>query len=193
MRKRNRSSGFSILELLVSILIMGVMVAATLARMQPTIQQMHANSAAYLIEGQMRLARQTSIAQRRDIVIQFLGTNQVTVTRQEIPAGTTVLSNVFLSPTVQFMLLGNGDTPDGFGDGAAVCFTYIPPAGTCTIPPIIQFQSDGTLIDGNGNQLDGTIFIGVANIPTSARAITILGTTGQVRMYHATGSGWIQQ
>ncbi len=191
MRKRNRSSGFNILELLVSMLIMGVMVAATLAEMQPTIQQMHANSAAYLVEGQMRLARQMSIAQRRDIVVQFLGNNQITLTRQEIPAGTTVLSNVFLPPTVKYMLFAaNGDTPDAFGNALDICFGSLP---GCPNPPIMQFQSDGTFIDGNGNQLNGTIFIGVANMSTTARAITILGATGQVRMYHATGKGWIQQ
>ncbi len=183
------------IELLASMLIMGIMVAATLAEMQPTLQQFHANSAAYLVEGQMRLARQTAIAERRDIMFAVVGTNEITLTIQGIPAGTTLLSKVFLPPTVQFLLFaGNGDTPDAFGNAGTVCFNYIPPpTGTCSNPPIIQFQSDGTLIDGNGNQLDGTIFMGVSNIPTSARAVTILGTTGQVRMYHGTGKGWIQQ
>lgn len=195
MRKRNRSGGFSMVELLVSVLVMGVMVAATLAEMQPTLQQFHANSAAYLIEGQMRLARQTAIAQRRDIVFAVVGNNKITLTIQNIPAGTTLLSKVLLPPTVTFQqFAGNGDTPDAFGNAATPCFNYIPPpAGSCSNPPIIQFQSDGTLIDGAGNQLDGSIFIGVANIPTTARAVTILGATGQVRMYHGTGKGWIQQ
>lgn len=174
-----------------SVLVMAVMVAATLLEMQPTIQQMHANSGVYLLQGQMRLARQMSIAQRRDIVIQFIGTNEVKLIRQEIPAGTTVLSDVFLPPTVQYMLFAaNGDTPDAFGNALTICFGSAP---GCPNPPIMQFQSDGTLIDGNGNQLNGTVFIGVSNIPTTGRAVTILGATGQIRMYHATGSGWVQQ
>lgn len=194
-RKQNGSRGFSILELLVSVLVMGVMVAATLAEMQPTVQQFRANSGAYMVEGQMRLARQTAIAQRRDVILTFTGNNQATLTIQNIPAGTTVLSNFFLPPTVVFMQwAANGDTPDAFGDALPVCFNYSPaPVGACSNPPVIQFQSDGTLIDANGNQLNGSIFLGVSNIPTTARAITILGATGQVRMYHATGSGWIQQ
>ncbi len=195
MRTKNPSSGYTMLELLVSVLVMGVMVAATLAEMQPTLQQFHANSAAYLVEGQMRLARQTAIAQRRDVVLAFVGNNEITLTIQNIPAGTTVLSNVFLPPTVTFLqFAGNGDTPDAFGDSGATCFNYVPPpTGSCSNPPIIQFQSDGTLIDGNGNQLDGSIFIGVTNMSTTARAVTILGATGQVRMYHGTGAGWVQQ
>jgi prepilin-type N-terminal cleavage/methylation domain-containing protein len=195
MRTKNPSSGFSMVELLVSVLIMGVMVAATLAEMQPTLQQFHANSSAYLVEGQLRLARQTAIAQRRDVLLTFTGTNQITLTIQNIPAGTTVLSKVFLSPTVTFLqFAGNGDTPDAFGDSGVTCFNYIPPpTGSCSNPPIIQFQSDGTLIDGNGNQLDGSIFMGVTNMATTARAVTILGATGQVRMYHGTGHGWVQQ
>jgi type II secretory pathway pseudopilin PulG len=194
-RKRNPAAGFNILELLVSVLVMGVMVAATIAEMQPTLQQFHANSAAYMVEGELRLARQTAIAQRRDIVFATVGNNEITLTIQGIPAGTTILSKVFLPPTIQFLqFAGNGDTPDAFGDAATVCFNYTPPpTGSCSNPPIIQFQSDGTLIDGNGNQLNGTIFIGVTNIPTTARAVTILGATGQVRMYHGTGKGWVQQ
>jgi type II secretory pathway pseudopilin PulG len=194
-RKRNRSGGFSILELLVSVLVMGIMVGATLAEMEPTVQQFRANSGAYMVEGQMRLARQTAIAYRRDVLFTYTGTNQITLTIQNIPTGTTVLSNVFLPPTVEFLAFaGNGDTPDAFGNAGTVCFNYSPPpTGSCSNPPIIQFQSDGTLIDGSGNLLDGTIFIGVPNIASSARAVTILGATGQVRMYHATGSGWVQQ
>ena len=188
MQKRS-ASGFSILELLVSMLVMGVMVAATLLEMQPAIQQMRATSGANLLEGQMRLARQMSIAQRRDIVVQFLGTNEIKLTRQEIPAGVTVLSDVFLPPTVTFQIFpGNGDTPDGFGNAGTVEF-----GGIVGGPPIMQFQSDGSLIDGAGNQLNGTIFIGVTNTPTSGHAVTILGATGRVRMYKGTGGGWIQQ
>lgn len=195
MRTKNPSSGFSMVELLVSVLIMGVMVAATLAEMQPTLQQFHANSSAYLVEGQLRLARQTAIAQRRDVILTFTGNNQITLTIQNIPAGTTVLSKVFLSPTVTFLqFAGNGDTPDAFGDSGVTCFNYIPPpTGSCSNPPIIQFQSDGTLIDGGGNLIDGSIFMGVTNMATTARAVTILGATGQVRMYHGTGHGWVQQ
>jgi prepilin-type N-terminal cleavage/methylation domain-containing protein len=196
MRKRNSARGFSMLELLVSVLIMGVMVAATLAEMQPTLQQFHANSSAYLVEGQLRLGRQTAIAQRRDIVLTFTGNNQMTLTIQSPVGGaTTVLSKVTLPPTVLFMQwAGNGDTPDAFGDALPVCFNYTPaPVGACSNPLVVQFQSDGTLIDGNGNQVNGSIFMGVTNIPTTARAVTILGATGQVRMYHGTGSGWVQQ
>lgn len=192
-RKTGKSTrGFSILEALVSVLVMGVMVAATLAEMEPTVQQMHASSGAYLLEGQLRLARQTAIAQRRYVMVAFVGTNEMTLTVQDIPAGTTILSKVYLPPTVQFMVFaGNGDTPDAFGNGNDVCFGSV--AGTCTNPPIMQFQSDGTFIDGNGNQLNGTVFVGVSGIPTSGRAVTVLGATGQVRMYRATGSGWSQQ
>jgi type II secretory pathway pseudopilin PulG len=190
-KTRNSVGGFTILEVLVSVLIMGIMVAATLAEMQPTIQQMHANSGAYLLEGQLRLARQTAIAERRYVMVSFVGTNEMILTVQDIPGGTTVLSTVFLPPTVKFMVFAaNGDTPDGFGNGLDICFGSVP---GCVNPPIMQFQSDGTFIDGNGNQLNGTVFIGVTNIPSTGRAVTVLGSTGQVRMYRATGSGWVQQ
>jgi Tfp pilus assembly protein FimT len=198
-RKRHPSSGFSALELLMSCLVMGVMVVAAVAEMQPTIQQFRANSAAYLIESQLRFARQSAIAQRRDVLFTIVNNDEITLTINGAAVGAvggnTTLSNVFLPPTIQFLqFAANGDTPDAFGNGGTPCFNYSPaPVGVCSNPPVIQFQSDGTLIDGNGNQLNGSIFIAVANMPTTARAVTILGATGQVRMYHATGSGWIQQ
>jgi len=101
-----------------------------------------------------------------------------------------VVSDLFLSPTVTFMTFATEpDTPDAFGNATPICFGAV--AG-CPNPPFMQFQSNGTFVDGTGTPLNGTVFLGVTNIPTSARAITLLGTTGQVRLYKGTGSGWIQ-
>ena len=85
MRKRTNSErGFSMIEVLVSMIVMAVIMAATIIEMQPLIQQMHANTAANLILGQLRTARQLSIAKRRDIQVQFIGNNEIKLTQQQI-------------------------------------------------------------------------------------------------------------
>jgi len=80
---------------------------------------------------------------------------------------------------------GEPDSPDGFGNSGPIYFGGIaggPPAG-------MIYQSDGTFaINGAGTPINGTVFLGVPNQPTTARAITILGATGRVRSYHISGT-----
>ena len=87
---------------------------------------------------------------------------------------------------------GMPDTPDTFGvpgGGSGIMFGSVtggPPSG-------MEFQSDGTFTDGTGVPINGTVFMGITNIPASARAVTVLGNTGRIRGYHGTGTGWFQQ
>jgi hypothetical protein len=52
------------------------------------------------------------------------------------------------------------------------------------------FTPSGTFIDGGNTLVDGTIFLGIAGSPMSARAVTVLGATGRVRQYHWNGTTW---
>jgi hypothetical protein len=133
---------------------------------------------------QMRAARETAISQRRNVQVEFLGNNQIRLTRFDLPNGNTVLRTVALNEPVKFMLLpGVPDTPEGFGNGAAISF-----GGTL----LMVFQSNGTFVDAAGQPLNGTAFLGIANDPTTARAVTILGATGRVHAYRWNGAAWAQ-
>jgi hypothetical protein len=114
--------------------------------------------------------------------------NTITLTQQNLPAGSTVLSTIPIQAPAQFVLTpGMSDTPDAFGDKSAIYFE-----GLSGGPVGMGFQSDGTFIDGAGNLVNGTVFLGISGVPSSARAITVLGATGKIRMYRAIGSGWQQ-
>ena len=52
-----------------------------------------------------------------------------------------------------------------------------------------MFSSDGTLIDGAGNPVNGTIFLAVPGSVRAARSVTILGATGRVTAYRWTRQG----
>jgi prepilin-type N-terminal cleavage/methylation domain-containing protein len=180
--------GFSMTELLVCIIIVAIMVGVALVRMQPVMQNWRANTAMYEVLGQLRWARQTSISERRNIQVQFLGNNELKLVRQDEPAGQTVISDVFLTGRAQFMLqAGLPDTPDAFGNASPIEFSGI--AGG---PPIMEFQSDGTFVDGNGNPVNGSVFLAIPGFLTTARAVTVLGATGRVRAFTNTGGGWSQ-
>jgi hypothetical protein len=81
------------------------------------------------------------------------------------------------------------DTPDGFGiSGVTNGIEFGGVGGGPTSG--MEFQSDGTFTDGNGNLINGTVFLGANNMPASAGAVTVMGGTGRIRAYHGTGSGW---
>lgn len=183
-----RPVGFSTVELLAGLLIMGVIIAIAIIQLEPAVQQIRANSAMFLLSSQLRWARQSAISQRRNFIVQFVGNNEITIFRQEQPTqALTQVSDVHLNPTVFFQLTpGLPDTPDGYGNGGPVVFN-----GQVGGPPVMQFQSDGTFDDGNGNPINGTVFVGITGIATCGRAVSVLGATGRVRSFKSNGTGWI--
>jgi hypothetical protein len=75
------------------------------------------------------------------------------------------------------------DTPDAFGGSVATNFSGTPP---------VMFTSDGSLVDSNGDVVNGTVFFGVAGQPLTARAVTIFGVTGLTRTWKWRGSQWME-
>jgi len=189
MNTHHREQGFSLIEMMVVVLITMIVAAMALIALDPTRQQVQADAAMVQVASQLRLARETAIEQRRDVLVSFDTTaNTITLTQQNLPSGSTVLSTIPLQVPARFMLMpGMSDTPDGFGDISAVYFE-----GVTDGPVGMGFQSDGTFIDGVGNLVNGTVFLGITGVPSSARAVTVLGATGKIRMYKASGSGWQQ-
>jgi len=176
------------IEIIIVIAVLLIVSAITIIKMQPMIQQIRANAAMDQVMGQLRIAREAAISERRNIVVQFQNNNQIQLTRVNVPVGQSVLSTLAVEPSVVFMTFnGIPDTPDGFGNAAPVYFE-----GISGGPVGMQFQSDGTFVDGVGNLVNGTVFLGIAGVPSSARAVTILGATGRVRSYKSTPDGWIQ-
>lgn len=181
--------GFSLIELLAALSTMAAVLTTAVVQLQPALQRMRSSNAAYVVFCQLRFARQSAIAQRRAIKVEFLATREIKLTREDLPGpGTTVISDIFLNRDVSYQLTpGLPDSPDGFGNGGPIVF-----GGIVGGPPIMKFQSDGTFIDGTGNPINGTVFLGIPNVPVAARAITVLGATGRVRSYRPRGTQWIR-
>jgi Tfp pilus assembly protein FimT len=138
------------------------------------------------VASQLRLAREMAISQRRQIQVRFVGTNQIILNRLNINPG--VVGGTFIQPPLTFRLTaGKGDTPDAFGNAAAIEF-----GGINGGPPTMMFQSDGTFVDTAGNLINGTVFLGMVNEPSVARAVTLVGSTGRIRMWRNNAGAWIQ-
>jgi prepilin-type N-terminal cleavage/methylation domain-containing protein len=189
-----QQAGFSLLEVTMVMAISLVVLGMSVIKLQPLWQQVQANSSLQEVKETLREGRELAISQRRTIVVKFSGGNTIKF-YQVIEPANTVSATPFLTLPLpgqaQFLTYtGEIDTPDGFGMPASGGIEFGGVAGT----PVsgAEFQSDGTFTDGNGVPINGTIFLGLPNVPTSARAVTILGNTGRIKPYHYTGSVWNQ-
>jgi prepilin-type N-terminal cleavage/methylation domain-containing protein len=182
--REDQQGGFSIVESLIVVLILTIIAAIVFPDISGITRGMNANTALTTTVAQLRRGRELAIAQRRNIQIRFQNNDQIQLVRNDVPSGTTVLSTVSLGGGgMQFMLIdGVPDSPDSFGKRAAIDF------GSATST---TFLSDGTLVDSQGNPVSGSIFM-ASNNAASARAVTIMGSTGRVRGYRWTGTQWIQ-
>ncbi len=193
-RGGDQARGFSMVEMLVVIAISMVIAGIAIIQAQPALMQIHANTAKDEVQGALRQARETAISDRRNVKVEFLvnppanpAGSYVRLTRLGgLCCADTVILMMPISNSVIFTTFpGEPDSPDGFGNGGAIYFAGVaggPPAG-------MMYQSDGTFSSvGTGIAINGTVFLGVPNQPTTARAITILGATGRVRSYHISGT-----
>jgi type II secretory pathway pseudopilin PulG len=190
--------GFSTLELIVALAMTTILTVVAILQLQPALRNFRSDSAMRMVVDQIRQAREYAITNRRYVAISFplvAGQAEITITQMNTltPGGgavNTVISSVPLPQPVTYSLIGSlPDTPEGFGNGAPIDFEGVaggPPGG-------MLFQSDGELVDGGTLlPINGSVFIAQPNQPTSARAITVLGTTGRVRAWKSTGNTWVQ-
>lgn len=182
----NQQRGFTMWELAIVCVLLMILSAMAMVQLHPTIQQREADAAMAEVASQLRQAREMAISTRRDIQVQFVGTNQIILNRLFInPA---VVGGVFFQSPMKFQLTaGKGDTPDGYGNAGAIVF-----GGIVGGPPTMMFQSDGTFVDTAGNLINGTVFLGMANEPSAARAVTLVGSTGRIRMWRNNAAAWVQ-
>ena len=180
--------GFSLMELLVAVAIISVILGMALLNYGNILPNFRANSAMDQLLYQLRSARERAIAHRREVQVQFVGTNQLTITEIWLLGTAPPASTVSFEGGAQYIILpGVPDLPAPFNFGNTVPVYF---GGLSGGPPIMKFSTTGALIDGGNTLVNGTVFMGIPGKPSTARAISILGATGRVREYHWDGSQW---
>ncbi len=198
----NRQRGFSMIELCVVIGIIMIVSAMALFRIGPALQAQRADNAMRQVVEQLRSARELAMTNRRWVQVAFpvvvvggVSENRVQTTIRNaltLGAGPDVALRPIpiQSPMTFYVFPGPvPDTPDAFGNANAIEFGGIAngPVGG------ILFDGNGQLVNGTTFlPMNGTVFIGVAGLPTTGRAITVMGTTGRIRGWSSNGTAWTQ-
>jgi Tfp pilus assembly protein FimT len=177
-----RNSGYSLLEMMVVVLFVSFGSRVAVNQIKGSLNLIDADVAANTVSSQIQSARQMAIDERRNMQVDFLGTNEIKITRQDSGGGTTVMSDVTLPPGYSFARPTgfSTDTPEGFGNSSAVYFN----GGTTGL-----FLSDGTFSSAVNVLINGTVFTKGAGNQT-ARAVTLTASTGRVKTYWIVGISW---
>ena len=198
-RNKNAERGFSLVELLVVVVIILIIAAEAVVQIPATLQNSQADAALRQVVEQLRQGREYAIANRRYVKITFpvivVGARtdyHVVLTQMNtltIGAGAvnTVLSDVTIQPQMQFFVVpGYPDTPDAFGNANPI---VVRRREQWPCRRKMLFQSDGELVNGTTYlPINGSIFLGVPLQTNTARAVTVLGTSGRVRGWKPTSA-----
>jgi prepilin-type N-terminal cleavage/methylation domain-containing protein len=176
--------GFTLIEVMMMVTLIGILGSMAIFQIGSARPAMVADGAMRTVMGQLNLARETAVAQRRQVDVICDEDKQVLrLIRRNLPEGTTLLAETPFESGVRYGLPESlpEDTPDKFGKGAEVYFAAA---------QSISFNSDGMLIDGGGSPVNGTIFLMLPKQTLSLRAVTVLGSIGRVRGYRWNGVAW---
>jgi type II secretory pathway pseudopilin PulG len=176
-----RNSGYSMIEVMLVALLVSISSRVAVNQIRGTMNLIDADVAATTVSGQIQSARQMAIDERRNMQVDFLGSNEIKITRQDSGGGTTVMADVTLPSGYSFaMPTGITDTPDGFGNNSAVYFN----GGTSGL-----FLGDGTFVNSTNVLVNGSVFT-MGGGSQTARAITLNAASGRVRQYWLVGGNW---
>src|SRR5256885_10267883 len=146
--------GFSLMEILVAVAIISIILGMALLNYGNILPNFKANSALDQLLYQLRSARERAIAHRREVQVQFVGTNQLTIKELWLVGTAPPATTVSFEGGALYMVFPSVPdipAPFNFGNTAPVYF-----GGLSGGPPIMKFSTSGALIDGGNTLVNGT-------------------------------------
>jgi prepilin-type N-terminal cleavage/methylation domain-containing protein len=184
-------AGYSLIEMMMTVGILGVVSTMAIAQIGQARPGLSGDGAMRVVMAQVSEAREKAITKRRNMRLVFTADNQVQILEENVPGpSTTAYRSVALEGGIGFSLIaGLRDTPKGFGNDYPVLFRT---ASSPRQALEVKFTPDGHLVNEDGATINGTIFLAKPKLARSARAVTVMGSTGQIRCYKWDGKQWTQ-
>jgi prepilin-type N-terminal cleavage/methylation domain-containing protein len=201
-----KKSGFSLLELMITLSIVLIMAAVTFIGLRPMLNQSHVDSAYATTLMALRNTRNLAITQSHEYFVNFNpggfppGTIQIQYQPPAIGGVAQPIQQVItysIPADISFAVQAGfpANAPDGFGTGAnAIDFESVP-----GIPlNYVVFMPDGSAQDQLGNYNSGVVYLTRLNDSfQNSRAVTVWGATGRIRGWRLVLQGgvktWVQQ
>ena len=182
-------AGMSLIEMMVVVGIVGIMTSMAIVQIANSRVALKGDGGMRVVLSHVNTARELAISQRRYMRLNFIAPNLVQVIREDTTTTTTILYSVVLEGGVTFTvptMVPLTDTPDGPSNGGVASANGINFGAVTNV----KFAPDGTLVNQDGLTTNGTICLQIPASPLSARAVTVLGSTGRVRGYRWNGKLW---
>ncbi len=184
MTRPNRRTGFTLLEVMASLVIVGILSAVALPRLD--LEAYKVNSAVRSVTSTLTYAQRLAVTLQHDVRVSFDSTNRAIRIHEDgnnngLMDGTERMTYLPLEGGVQ---LGKGSAPAASFGAAAVNFTQTQ-AGL----PVVVFRRDGTASENGGFYLTTKKSATQSN-PYRSRAGQIIRSSGRVVWQRYTTSGW---
>jgi prepilin-type N-terminal cleavage/methylation domain-containing protein len=183
----SKQKGFSLIELLVVMAIALIIAGYAAINLQQGLKNARIANAYDTLISELRNGRELAVDRRQTSRVTFTAPNTITTATKDVGLATyTTQRTITIGNDLQFQcILGIPNTattvPDGFGAGA----TAIDFNGGA----VVNFQPDGTAVDGTGAPANGVVYIARTGDIASSRAVTLFGSTGRLKGWRLQKNG----
>ena len=178
--KRHFQSGFSLIELMITLALIAIVCGFAVFQVMPALRSAHLDSAAALVQSQLRAARAKAIAERGEVIVTFSASGTIAITAPNI-TGFNPVTVALPSDVLFYVYPGLPRTPENFlPAGNVIDFDQ---AGAAGNPLKIRFEPNGSAIDDSGSLNNGAVYLAQSSNILTQRAVTLLGATARVRTW----------
>jgi prepilin-type N-terminal cleavage/methylation domain-containing protein len=182
---RGRRAGFSLMELVVVLGMVGLMVAIAVPRID--ITGYRANSSLQVLGTTILTAQRQALTQQHDIIVRFDTVNLRLRVHQDRNNNGVVDSTEHIRsvPMIESILFGRGDAPQRGSLSLPISFTRRVSGDRAII-----FHRDGSASEGGGFYLTSNKAMGVDSFPEHSRLVIVERSTGRAAAYRYLGGAW---